>query len=81
LPQGLTNGPPTFQRIVNQILGPNRWKHVLAYIDDIIIYSKHFSEHIRHIEEVCALLHEANFKLNVDKCEIARTEILFLGHV
>ncbi|CAF4661523.1 unnamed protein product, partial [Rotaria magnacalcarata] len=39
------------------------------------------SEHIRHIEEVCALLHEANFKLNVDKCEIARTEILFLGHV
>ncbi|CAF4731480.1 unnamed protein product, partial [Rotaria socialis] len=36
LPQGLTNGPPTFQRIVNQILGPNRWKHVLAYIDDII---------------------------------------------
>ncbi|CAM4965625.1 unnamed protein product [Rotaria socialis] len=41
LPQGLTNGPPTFQRIVNQILGPNRWKHVLAYIDDIIIYSKH----------------------------------------
>ncbi|CAF4593243.1 unnamed protein product, partial [Rotaria magnacalcarata] len=81
LPQGLTNGPPTFQRIVNQILGPNRWKHVLAYIDDIIIYSKNFSEHIRHIEEVCALLHEANFKLNVDKCEITRTEILFLGHV
>ncbi|CAF4929618.1 unnamed protein product, partial [Rotaria socialis] len=80
LPQGLTNGPPTFQRIVNQILGPNRWKNVLAYIDDIIIYSKNFSEHIRHIEEVCALLHESNFKLNVDKCEIARTEILFLGH-
>ncbi|CAF3837111.1 unnamed protein product [Rotaria magnacalcarata] len=81
LPQGLTNGPPTFQRIVNQILGLNRWKHVLAYIDDIIIYSKHFSEHIRNIEEVCALLHQANFKLNVDKCEIARTEILFFGHV
>ncbi|CAF4572715.1 unnamed protein product, partial [Rotaria socialis] len=81
LPQGLTNGPPTFQRIVNQILGPNRWKHVLAYIDDIIIYSKNFSEHIRHIEEVCALLHESNFKLNVNKCEVARSEILFLGHV
>ncbi|CAF4430714.1 unnamed protein product [Rotaria socialis] len=62
LPQGLTNGPPTFQRIVNQILGPNRRKHVLAYIDDIIIYSTNFSEHIRHIEEVCALLHESNFK-------------------
>jgi hypothetical protein len=81
LPQGLTNGPPTFQRIVNQILGPNRWKHTLAYIDDIIIYSKNIIEHIQHIEEVCSLLHNANFKLNIDKCEIAKTEILFLGHV
>ncbi|CAF4371105.1 unnamed protein product, partial [Rotaria magnacalcarata] len=81
LPQGLTNGPPTFQRIVNQILGPNRWKHVLAYIDDIIIYSKNFYEHTQHIEEVCSLLQEANFKLNVNKCEVARSEILFLGHL
>ncbi len=81
LPQGLTNGPPTFQRIVNQILGPNRWKHMLAYIDDIIIYSKNFKEHLKHIEEACALLHNANFKLNIDKCEIAKEEILFLGHI
>ena len=81
LPQGLTNGPPTFQRIVNQILGPNRWKHVLAYIDDIIIYSRNFNEHAEHIEEVCSLLHGANFKLNVIKCEVARKEILFLGHL
>ena len=81
LPQGLTNGPPTFQRIVNQILGPNRWKHMLAYIDDIIIYSKNFAEHLEHIEEVCSLLRDANFRLNIEKCEVARTEILFLGHV
>ena len=81
LPQGLTNGPPTFQRIVNQILGPNRWKHMLAYIDDIIIYSRTFPEHAKHIEEVCSLLNDANFKLNIAKCEIARAEILFLGHI
>ena len=81
LPQGLTNGPPTFQRIVNQILGPNRWKHMLAYIDDIIIYSRTFPEHLQHIEEVCTLLNDANFKLNIAKCKIAQTEILFLGHV
>ncbi|CAF2830779.1 unnamed protein product [Rotaria sp. Silwood2] len=56
-------------------------KHVLAYIDDIIIYSQNFNEHLKHIEEVCSLLHEANFKLNVDKCEVSRTEILFLGHL
>ena len=81
LPQGLTNGPPTFQRIVNQILGPSRWKHVLAYIDDIIVYSQSFTDHLRHVEEVCSLLKNANFKLNVEKCEVARAEILFLGHL
>ncbi|CAF1682305.1 unnamed protein product, partial [Adineta ricciae] len=81
LPQGLTNGPPTFQRIVNQILGPNRWNHTLTYIDDIIIYSRTFPEHAKHIEEVCSLLNDANFKLNIAKCEIARAEILFLGHI
>ena len=81
LPQGLTNGPPTFQRIVNQILGPSRWKHVLAYIDDIVIYSPNFNDHLQHVEEVCSLLKNANFKLNVEKCEVARTEILFLGHL
>ncbi|CAF1349706.1 unnamed protein product [Adineta steineri] len=81
LPQGLTNGPPTFQRIVNQILGPNRWKHMLAYIDDIIVYSRNFNEHLKHIEEVCSLLQSANFKLNIAKCEIAKNEILFLGHL
>ena len=54
---------------------------MLAYIDDIIIYSQNFTEHLQHIEEVCYLLHEANFKLNVDKCEVARMEISFLGHL
>ena len=81
LPQGLTNGPPTFQRIVNQILGPSRWKHVLAYIDDIVIYSNDFNEHLKHIDETCTLLRESNVKLNIDKCEVAKSEILFLGHV
>ncbi|CAF4666871.1 unnamed protein product, partial [Rotaria magnacalcarata] len=32
LPQGVTNGPPAFQRIVSQILGPTRWQYSLAYL-------------------------------------------------
>ncbi|CAF1163210.1 unnamed protein product [Didymodactylos carnosus] len=42
LPQGVTNGPPAFQRIVSQILGPTRWQYSLAYLDDVIIYSQTF---------------------------------------
>ncbi|CAF1478003.1 unnamed protein product [Rotaria sp. Silwood1] len=33
------------------------------------------------METLCLLLQEANFRLNVDKCEVARAEILFLGHL
>ncbi|CAF4633599.1 unnamed protein product, partial [Didymodactylos carnosus] len=74
LPQGVTNGPATFQRIINHILGPTRWRYALAYIDDIIIYSRTFEEHLSHLDEICQLLKQAKFRLNASKCEVARTE-------
>jgi len=80
LPQGVKNGPPTFQRIVNQIIGPARWKYCLAYIDDVLIFSKTFDEHILHLNEILHLLHSFNFRLSVDKCTIATDRIDYLGH-
>ncbi|CAF4814075.1 unnamed protein product, partial [Rotaria sp. Silwood2] len=80
LPQGITNGPATFQRVINHILGPARWKYALAYIDDVIIYSKTFEEHLLHLNEICTILKNARFRLNPDKCEIARTQTDYLGH-
>ncbi|CAF3260642.1 unnamed protein product [Rotaria sp. Silwood2] len=63
LPQGITNGPATFQRVINHILGPARWKYALAYIDDVIIYSKTFEEHLSHLSEICTILKNARFRL------------------
>ena len=80
LPQGITNGPGTFQRVINHILGPTRWKYALAYIDDVIIYSKTFEEHLKHLNEICRILKDARFRLNPEKCEIARTQTDYLGH-
>ena len=80
LPQGIKNGPPTFQRIVNQILGPTRWKHCLAYLDDVLIYSKTFSDHVAHLDEVLQLLAAANFLLSVPECTVATDRIDYLGH-
>ncbi|CAF4235885.1 unnamed protein product, partial [Rotaria sp. Silwood2] len=80
LPQGISNGPATFQRVINHILGPTRWKYALAYIDDIIIYSKTFEEHILHLNEICTILKDARFRLNPEKCEIARIGTDYLGH-
>ncbi|CAF1498928.1 unnamed protein product, partial [Rotaria sordida] len=80
LPQGITNGPATFQRVINHILGPTRWKYALAYIDDVIIYSKTLEEHLSHLNEICTILKNARFRLNPEKCEIARTQTDYLGH-
>ncbi|CAF1400609.1 unnamed protein product, partial [Adineta ricciae] len=80
LPQGITNGPATFQRIINHILGPTRWKYALAYIDDVIIYSTTFNEHVTHLNEICQILRNARFRLNPEKCEVARTQTDYLGH-
>ncbi|CAM4981831.1 unnamed protein product [Rotaria socialis] len=80
LPQGITNGPATFQRVINHILGPARWKYALAYIDDVIIYSKTFEEHLSHLNDICTILKNARFRLNPEKCEIAQTQTDYLGH-
>lgn len=80
LPQGVKNGPSTFQRIVNQVLGPTRWKYCLAYIDDILIFSKTFADHIAHLTTVFELLSGANFRLSITKCTIASEQIDYLGH-
>jgi hypothetical protein len=80
LPQGITNGPATFQRIINHILGPTRWQYALAYIDDVIIYSKTFDDHLKHLNEICQLLKHARFRLNPEKCEIAQRQIDYLDH-
>lgn len=80
LPQGVTNGPPAFQRIVSQILGPTRWQYSLAYLDDVIIYSQTFDQHLQHLDDILHRLDDANFRLNVNKCQIAKTSIDYLGH-
>jgi len=51
LPQGLRNSPPTFQRIMNNILG-HFSNFCLVYLDDIVIFSRDFNEHLLHLNKV-----------------------------
>jgi hypothetical protein len=80
LPQGLRNSPPSFQRIMNNILGTFS-DFCLVYLDDIVIFSRDFDEHLRHLNKVLHALREHNLILHPNKCEIAKQTIEYLGHL
>ena len=53
----------------------------LIYIDDVIVFGKHFDEHLIRIEEVLDRIRAAGLKLKPDKCMMLQEEVTFLGHV
>ncbi|CAF5143858.1 unnamed protein product, partial [Rotaria magnacalcarata] len=79
LAQGLKNSPPSFQRVMADILSPCR-QFALVYIDDIVVYSRSFEEHLKHIHQVISILSQHNFQLNPSKCSIFCQQIDYLSH-
>lgn len=80
LPFGLKNASASFQRLMSLILAGLSPLSIGVYIDDIIIASKTFSEHLDRLEIVFNRLKEHNLKLKPKKCFLAQSEISFLGH-
>ena len=79
MPFGLTNAPATFQRVISNLFRSEMYKFVVCYLDDILVYSKTWKEHLGHIEVVMMRLEEAGFQLNTGKCRLFINEIHFLG--
>ena len=80
LPMGLCNAPATFMHLMNSVLRKQLDQFVLAFLDDIFIYSKTREEHLVHIEEVLKELDRQKLYLKPTKCEWMRPEVEFLGH-
>jgi len=78
---GLKNTPATFQRLMDLILSGLQGEEVFVYIDDIVIYAISLEEHERRYKLLMERLHNANLKLQPDKCEFLKTEVIYLGHV
>ncbi|KAK9700892.1 RNase H-like domain found in reverse transcriptase [Popillia japonica] len=53
----------------------------IAYLDDIIIYSRDLQEHLRHLHQVLERLQRHGLRLNLEKCHFASTQLDYLGHV
>ncbi|CAF1133196.1 unnamed protein product, partial [Didymodactylos carnosus] len=80
LSQGVMNGPPTFHRVMHNLIANGRWDYVVVYLDDILIFSKTFEDNKRHLSEILSILQKANFQDNLEKCFITVEEIEFLSY-
>ena len=81
LPQGLTNSPSTFQRVMELIFGDLNLTEVVLYLDDVLVFSTTFAEHIDRLDKVFTRLEDNGLKLKGSKCKLFQTSVSHLGHV
>jgi hypothetical protein len=72
---GFRNSSASFVRALQLVLVSVSTGYVLNYVDDIIVYSNSYEEHIKHLYVVLGKLTTAGFTINIDKCNFFKQEI------
>src|SRR5215469_6165258 len=78
MPFGLVNSNATLVKVLREIL--HDMKNTESYMDDIIIFTRGWNEHLDEIEKLCSRLKEAGFTVRPSKCEFGMRGMEFLGH-
>ena len=76
---GLRNAPATFQRLMNLVV--SGLDGCAVYLDDVVIYSDTWEEHLVHIRKLFDRLKDAHLTVNLAKCEFAEATVTYLGKV
>ena len=66
---------------MNQLFQPYLREFVLVFFDDILIYSKTWKEHMKHLKQVLCFLEKNQFYAKISKCSFGKEEVEYLGHV
>ena len=80
VPFGLAQAPTYFQALISKVL-KGLHSFAMAYLDDIIIFSKDEEEHLEHLRIIFQHLKEAGLKLKRSKCDFIKRHIQYLGHL
>ena len=78
---GLSNAPAVFQRLMDLVLVGLTWEICLVFLDDIIVMSTSFEQHLERLSKVFDRLRTAGLKLKPSKCHLFQTRVKFLGSV
>jgi Reverse transcriptase (RNA-dependent DNA polymerase) len=78
---GISNGPSVMQSMMSHIFRHALNKHILIYLDDLLIFSRTEEEHLRHIRDVLETLRRNGLTAKLKKCHFLKKELHFLGHI
>nr|XP_040028806.1 uncharacterized protein LOC120817079 [Gasterosteus aculeatus aculeatus] len=78
LPFGLHGAPATFQRMMDILLRPHR-SYAAAYLDDVVIHSETWEDHLNRLRRVLLELRRAGLTANPRKCHLGLSEANYLG--
>ena len=79
MPFGLKTTPVAFQRLMNNVL--RDVQGVRVYLDDVVIFTDSWEDHVRSIELVFDHLQHANLTVNLAKCNFGQAKVTYLGHI
>ena len=79
MPFGMKNAPATFQRMVNKLV--RDIDGCEGYVDDVVIFSDNWSDHIRQIKSFFQVMREAKLTINLMKSEFGKATVKYLGHI
>ena len=81
MPFGLCNSPASFQRKMDIVLTGLKWNSCLIYLDDVVVFSSTYDEHLTQLNSVLTAIKEAGLRLKVNKCRFGETKLSMLGHI
>ena len=80
MPFGLKNAPSHFQRVMEKVLQPVN-DCASVYIDDIVVFSNTWKDHITHLSRVLDCIRQAGLTAKATKCSFGKAKIEYLGHI
>ena len=81
LPQGTSVSAQIFQRAMDRWFAAFLWKSVIVWVDDILVHSRSFAEHIRHLRQVLEVADKYGLVFNRKKLVIARRQVKYIGYI
>lgn len=81
VPFGLCNAAPFFVHQIASLLTGMTWEELLAFFDDVLLFSPTFAKHCESVDRALSLIEEAGLKVKPEKCRILPKRVPFVGHI